>query len=146
MRDKKAKALGAKKVAKDMEEAYYDPTRKDNILGRKKTRLELWEEHLEDPVVALDKASARSASWRVAGLAMALQHRRSQDFAKDVGRAVLGRHLALLGPVGQRAHVHSVHLLERSREVWAAWRALFLPYEEGVGGGFDRGVCGPRLR
>ena len=29
---------------------------KDNILGRNKTRLELWEEHLKDPTVALDKA------------------------------------------------------------------------------------------
>ena len=28
----------------------------DNILGRNKTRLELWEEHLKDPIVALDKA------------------------------------------------------------------------------------------
>ena len=30
--------------------------------------------------------------------------------------------------------MHSVHLLERSREVWAAWRALFLPYQDGAGG------------
>ena len=28
---------------------------KDNIVGRHKTRLELWEEHLRDPIVALDK-------------------------------------------------------------------------------------------
>ena len=42
--------------AKDRREDFYDPARKDNILGRKKTRLELWEEHLKDPIVALDKA------------------------------------------------------------------------------------------
>ena len=29
---------------------------KPNVLGRNKTRLELWEEHLKDPIVALDKA------------------------------------------------------------------------------------------
>ena len=29
---------------------------KDYILGRNKTRLALWEEHLKDPIVALDKA------------------------------------------------------------------------------------------
>ena len=30
--------------------------RKDNILGRNETRVGLWEEHLKDPLVALDKA------------------------------------------------------------------------------------------
>ena len=30
--------------------------REDNILGRNKTRLALWEEHLKDPIVALDGA------------------------------------------------------------------------------------------
>ena len=34
---------------------FCDPERKDNILGRNETRLELWEEHLKDPIVALDK-------------------------------------------------------------------------------------------
>ena len=31
------------KAAKDRREDVYDPERKDNILGRSKTRLELWE-------------------------------------------------------------------------------------------------------
>ena len=39
-----------------MERILYDPERKDNISGRNKTRLELWDEHLKDPLVALDKA------------------------------------------------------------------------------------------
>ena len=52
----KAKALWAMKAAKDRREEFYDPARKDNILGRNKTRLELWEEHLKDPIAALDKA------------------------------------------------------------------------------------------
>ena len=43
-------------AAKDRREEFYDPARKDNILGRSKTRLELWEEHLKDPIVALDEA------------------------------------------------------------------------------------------
>ena len=51
-----AKALWASKAAEDREEEYDDPARKDHILGRNKTRLELWEEHLKDPIVALDKA------------------------------------------------------------------------------------------
>ena len=44
------------KAAKDAGEEYYDPTREDNIKGRNETRLALWEEHLKDPIVALDKA------------------------------------------------------------------------------------------
>ena len=52
----KAKALWAMKAAKDRKEDFYDPARKDNILRRNETRLELWEEHLKDPIVALEKA------------------------------------------------------------------------------------------
>ena len=51
----KAKALWKMKAANDAREEYYAPTREDNILGRNETRLGLWEEHLKDPIVALDK-------------------------------------------------------------------------------------------
>ena len=56
MKTQKRKPFGKMKAAKDRREDFYDPERKDNILGRKKTRLELWEEHLKDPIVALDTA------------------------------------------------------------------------------------------
>ena len=52
----KAKALWKMKAAKDAGEEYYDPGRKDNILRRNETRFALGEEHLRDPIVALDKA------------------------------------------------------------------------------------------
>ena len=52
----KAKALWAMKAGKDRWDEFYDSARKENILGRKQTRLELWEEHLKDPCIALDKA------------------------------------------------------------------------------------------
>ena len=55
----KAKALPslwAMKAAPDRSEYFYDPARKENILRRNRTRLESWEEHLKDPIVALDKA------------------------------------------------------------------------------------------
>ena len=52
----KARALWRMKAARDSGEDFYDPERKDNILGRNKTRLELWEEHLKGPIAALDKA------------------------------------------------------------------------------------------
>ena len=44
------------KAAKDREDEFFDSVRKDNFLGRKQTRLELWEEQLKDPIIALDKA------------------------------------------------------------------------------------------
>ena len=44
------------KAAKDRRGEFDDPARKEDILGRNKTRLELWEEQLKDPLVALDKA------------------------------------------------------------------------------------------
>ena len=40
---------------KEMKQEDY-PTREDNIPERKRTTLALWEEHLKDPIVALDKA------------------------------------------------------------------------------------------
>ena len=49
----KAKALWAMKAAKDRGDEFDDLARKDNIY---QTRLEQWEEHLKDPISALDKA------------------------------------------------------------------------------------------
>ena len=55
-----SKAAGAKKPSESQSqeqgEEFHAPVRKDDILGRKQTTLELWEEHLKDPVIALDKA------------------------------------------------------------------------------------------
>ena len=70
------------KAAKDAGEEYYDPSREDNIRGRNQTRLALWEEHLKDPIVALNKALkcvensalevfGPSAWWKDACLVMA---------------------------------------------------------------------------
>ena len=39
------------KAARDRDEEFYDPAQ--NVPGRTKNRLELWEEHLKDPVAAL---------------------------------------------------------------------------------------------
>ena len=52
----KAKALQKLKAAKDAREEYCDPMREEGIKGRNETRLALWEEHLEAPIFALDKA------------------------------------------------------------------------------------------
>ena len=54
--NQKAKAFWKMKAAMDRGDDFYDPVRKDNILGRNKTRLELWGEHLKDLIVALDKS------------------------------------------------------------------------------------------
>ena len=44
------------KAAKDREDDFNDSACKKNILERNQTRLELWEEHFRDPIIALDKA------------------------------------------------------------------------------------------
>ena len=52
----KANALWKMKAAKDAGEEYYDPMREEGTKGRNETRSALWEEHLKDPIVVLDKA------------------------------------------------------------------------------------------
>ena len=39
----------------DRGEVHCVPAREEDILGRTKTRLDLWEEHLKDPIIALEK-------------------------------------------------------------------------------------------
>ena len=52
VRVQKAKAPWAMQAAWDRGEEYYDPARKEDMLGRTKTRLELRKEHLKDPLAA----------------------------------------------------------------------------------------------
>ena len=54
---------------------------------------------------------------------------------KVMGKADLGGRLALLGSGGQCVFTHSVHGVGCTREVRAAWRALFLLDSEGAGDG-----------
>ena len=61
-----------------------------------------------------------------------LQHRWREDFAKDVGRVLLGGRLALPRPIGCCALAHNVWRLERPEEVRAARRALVLSHQEGA--------------
>ena len=49
-----ARALWRMRAARDSGEDFCDPERKDNILGRNETLLELWEEHLKDAMVCLE--------------------------------------------------------------------------------------------
>ena len=35
---------------------FHDSARKEKIMGRKQTSVELWDEHFQDPIIALDKA------------------------------------------------------------------------------------------
>ena len=41
---------------RERKEEFYDPAREEDISKRNSTRLELWDEHLKDPIAALDKA------------------------------------------------------------------------------------------
>ena len=135
------KATGAKKPSEKSKresplvnesglgEEYYDPARKEDILDRRKTSLDLWDDHRKDPIVAPAKALECLANsclglafgfhkFVVACRRNGFQHRwRKVFFAKDVGRAVLGRRLALLGPVGCGALTYIIQLLECAGEM-----------------------------
>ena len=135
----KAKAFWKMKAAKDAGEEYYDPAREDNIRGRNKTRLALWEEHLKDPIVALDEAlkcvenSCQKVFARVLCGGSVL-HDQCWLPPKFVGKGRSGR---AFGPARIQwiVFAHSVHGVECAREVWAARRALSLPDTEGTGDG-----------
>ena len=114
------------KAAWDRSEEYHDPGRKEDILGRTRNRLELWEEHFKDPLAALAIAlecldNAHNGWHLVSQFVVAnfcrrngFQHRSGKDFAKDVGRAQLWRRLALPGPMGCCALAHNILLVSVS--------------------------------
>ena len=84
---------------------------KTNILGRKKTRLELWEEHLKDPIIAMNKALNEVCGESVSRLIVCLRLLRNLAFndlrpsgfrygARVVGQTFVEKCLALFRPVG----------------------------------------------
>ena len=109
------------KAAEDAGEEYYDPNRKDNILGRNETISALWEEHFKGPIVCV--TCGREDSGLV---------------PRVVGQTVVEKGLAFSGRVGQCASTFSFLALERPREVWAVWRALFLLDSEETDNGAEQ--------
>ena len=88
----------------------------------------------KDPMAALAKASECLQGWHlVSQFGVASLCRRNglqrKDFAKVVGRALLGRRLALRW---RCALAHIIELLECPGEVRAARRALCLPHQGGA--------------
>ena len=129
--------MWAIRAAKDRKEEFYDPARKEYISKRNKTRLELWEEHIKDPIVALDKAPKcvedQYWSWLEALWKQGSNGIRSGGVGSDataVGRGPV----AFSECVGQCASTTNLYAVERSREVRAVWRALLLPSGEGANG------------
>ena len=104
-----ARALWKMKAAKDSGEDFYDPERKDNFLGRNKTRLELLDQHLKDPIVVLDKAlnCVESSCWVCSSAENTVVGVISNGLCrlppKFVGKADLGGRLAPLASDGQCA-------------------------------------------
>ena len=101
----KAKALWKMKAAKEAGKEYYDPKREDNIKGRNETILALWEEHLKDPIGALDKALQCEENQYQRSRPKALRERVFSNGCcwlppKFVGEADLEGHLALFGSDG----------------------------------------------
>ena len=133
---KKPKAFWAMKALERCEE-YYDPARKEDTLGRTKTRLEWWEEHLKDPVPALAKAleCLENPYWGwhlVSQFAVAsfcrrnaFQHRWCKDFAKEVGTALLGKASGLTRTHGMRCPCAHHSFWTAPRKYGSHGRALF---------------------
>ena len=150
-----ANAFWGMKPAKDRSEVYYDPARKEDMFGRTRTPLDFVGRAPQRPNHSLGKSIAVPGEPQL-GLAIGSKRKvvRTAMACSDVGTKILQEMwegtfregvLALPGPVGQCAPAHGVHLSERPGEVWVAWRALFLPYQEGAGGGYKRRVlclCG----
>ena len=130
----KTKALWAMKGAK----VCHDPAHKRRHFGKKKG-------NLNDPISAMDKALS---AWRTpaeAGHWLEASSGKSGGLLqKKLNAPFWEGGLALLGSVGQCTLAHSVHLPERSREVWAAWRTLFLLYSR-KGRWWLRTTCRPTL-
>ena len=99
VRARKAKALWKMKVATDAGEEYCDSEREDHILVRNKTRLAPGDEHLTDPIVALDRAlvCVENSCWKVL-------------LQKPCGGSVL-----------QWPLLASSKVCEKSRPTWIRW-------------------------
>ena len=122
----KAKALCKMLAAKDAGDEYKDPTREDNILERSKTRLALWKEHFEDPIVALDKAlkcvwTVRTRRFRPECLVEeAFSKGRCWLPSKFVGKTIWDGVWLHLHPIEKRVFTHSIHGMECARKLRAA--------------------------
>ena len=134
LRKEKPSRKSRQPSSQDAREEYYDPPREDNTQGRTETRLALWEEHLKDPIVALDEALkcgkfVSEVSARVLGGSSVLQWLALAS-SKVCGKSRSGR---AFGPTWIRwivcvcVFTHSVRGVECAREVRAARRALLLP-------------------
>ena len=113
---RKARVLWKMKAAKEAGEEYYDPTREDNILGKK-----------QDKISTLGRAPEMGTgqSFEVRGefvLRLTIGLRPFVEFVfnglwprelrhgtRDVGETLAGKCLAPFGSVGQRAFAHSIH-------------------------------------
>ena len=126
------------KAAKDREEEFYDPARKDNIFGKATDITGAVGRAPQRPRSAL-KIHIRVVLWLkvFSEKSRELQWPGFRHFAKDVGETVLGRRLVLLGPVGRGALACIIQLLELPGEVWAAWRAFLLSLQEGASGSHE---------
>ena len=123
----KARALLRVKAARDGgEEFFLTQSEKTTFEGRNETRLELWEEHIIDPLVALDRSfevCGKSVSRLTVGSRLVvdlvfngLWRRGLRHGVKDVGQTFEGKSLALLGSLGQCAFAHSLHASECPKE------------------------------
>ena len=106
----KAKASWVMKAAKEAGEEHYDPKREDKIKGRNETRLALLEEHLKDPIGALDKAL--KCVWKLS--------------SKGLGPKHLGKGISPMAAVGFLRSLWEKPVWEGTRPPWDPMDSVWL--------------------
>ena len=115
------------KAARDSGEDFYTQSAKTTFWEDTKNRLELWEEqHLKDPILALDEAlkcvedQYQVDYWLETFCGIGLQWPGSGMVPKMRGKPLWESVWLFLESVGQRSFAHSLHALERPKEVRTA--------------------------
>ena len=153
-----SKATGAKKPSGSQKSESplgneSGPARKEDILGRTRTRLDLWEEHLKDPIVALEK-SIGMLGESLLGLAFGFTGCRCQFLSSQwLGSIASARILQKMweGPhwegVWPCLDPRDVVRLRTSssywndpEEIWATQGAFLPPHQDGAGGSHEGSV------
>ena len=122
-------------MVKDTEEQYHDPDREEDIEGRNRTRLTLWEKYRKNPIVSLDetlKYVENPHYWDCSLTRGLFDEFGFQWLVVERTRSwwFVGKDLSLRGSVGQRAFTRSVRVFESFKEVWTIRWAFFLLHLE----------------
>ena len=135
----KAEALWAMKAAKDREEDFCDPARKENILGRKQARPELWEERPNHSLGQSSEVPRKSLSGLTSCSKFLRKVTRTAMACSWVGSGVLQKMRKASGPTwirGTACACARCPLIGMFQGSMGRMASSFLLHKEEAGGGF----------